>query len=114
MAKQLELATEWTRDRIKQNDRLNGREGMAQEHIHTAITNHADTELRYERAYEDNNRVRVAGPFVDRMSPHGSMSFDIDRCSERVFRGTLAVEFAVRADDPGQPGQGRRAERPHR
>lgn len=46
-------------------------EGMSREEIDAAIARHADTELLYDRPYQDNKVVRVAGPFtVESLSPH--------------------------------------------
>ena len=46
-------------------------EGMSQGEIDEAIVAHADTELLYDRPYEDKSRVRVSGPFtVESLSPH--------------------------------------------
>jgi adenine-specific DNA-methyltransferase len=47
------------------------REGMTREEIDKAIARHAETELLYDRPYEDKKVVRVAGPFtVESLSPH--------------------------------------------
>ncbi len=47
------------------------REGMSREEIDAAIARHADTELLYDRPYQDPKVVRVAGPFtVESLSPH--------------------------------------------
>ena len=40
------------------------REGMTREEIDAAIQRHADTELLYDKPYEDPRRIRVAGPFT--------------------------------------------------
>jgi adenine-specific DNA-methyltransferase len=41
---------------------------------------HADTELLYDKPYEDNKRIRVTGPFtVESLSPHRVLSTDEDR-----------------------------------
>ncbi len=46
-------------------------EGMSRAEIDAAIARHADTELLYDRPYEDRSIVRVAGPFtVESLSPH--------------------------------------------
>ena len=46
-------------------------EGMSRGEIDAAIARHADTELLYDRPYEDRSIVRVAGPFtVESLSPH--------------------------------------------
>ena len=47
------------------------KEGMTREEIDTAIARHAETELLYDRPYEDKKVVRVTGPFtVESLSPH--------------------------------------------
>lgn len=56
------------------------REGMSREQIDAAITRHAETELLYDRPYEDKKRVRVAGPFtVESLSPHRAVAFETQR-----------------------------------
>jgi adenine-specific DNA-methyltransferase len=53
------------------------KEGMTREEIDAAIARHADTETLYDQPYEDNKRIRVAGPFtVESLSPHRSFSPD--------------------------------------
>jgi adenine-specific DNA-methyltransferase len=40
----------------------------------------ADTELLYDKPYEDNKRIRVTGPFtVESLSPHRVLSTDDER-----------------------------------
>jgi adenine-specific DNA-methyltransferase len=47
------------------------RAGMSREAIDRAIASNAETELLYDRPYEDSQRIRVAGPFtVESLSPH--------------------------------------------
>ncbi|MFH0812684.1 MAG: site-specific DNA-methyltransferase [Pseudomonadota bacterium] len=42
-----------------------------QEEIDAAILRHSDPEILYDQPYEDNKRIRVAGPFtVESLSPH--------------------------------------------
>jgi adenine-specific DNA-methyltransferase len=54
---------------IAQNPEIS--EGMTRAEIDAAIARHADTELLYDRPYEDRRIVRVAGPFtVESLSPH--------------------------------------------
>lgn len=62
------------------------RQGMGQEQVAAAIARHAETELLYDRPYEDKRKVRVAGPFtVESLSPHRSLTFDTDLpASERA------------------------------
>ena len=57
------------------------KEGMTREEIDAAIARHADTpELLYDQPYEDNNRIRVSGPFtVESLSPHRVISTDEER-----------------------------------
>jgi adenine-specific DNA-methyltransferase len=55
-------------------------EGMARHEIDAVIARHAETELLYDRPYEDKRKVRVAGPFtVESLSPHRAVSFDRQR-----------------------------------
>jgi adenine-specific DNA-methyltransferase len=50
-------------------------EGMSSEEIDAAIARHAETELLYDRPYEDTRRIRVAGRFtVESLSPHRTIS----------------------------------------
>jgi adenine-specific DNA-methyltransferase len=56
------------------------KEGMTREEIDAAIARHADTEVLYDQPYEDNKRIRVAGPFtVESLSPHRVLSADEER-----------------------------------
>lgn len=51
------------------------REGMSREEIDAAIDRYADTEMLFDQPYEDENRLRVAGPFtVESLSPHQAIS----------------------------------------
>jgi adenine-specific DNA-methyltransferase len=46
-------------------------EGMTREEIDAAIARHAETEILFDRPYEDRKIVRVSGPFtVESLSPH--------------------------------------------
>ena len=50
-------------------------DGMSRGEIDTAIARHAETELLYDRPYEDRKVVRVSGPFtVESLSPHRVMA----------------------------------------
>jgi len=54
------------------------KEGMTRQEIDAAIKRHADTELLYDRPYEDKKKLRVAGKFtVESLSPHRSPTFNI-------------------------------------
>jgi adenine-specific DNA-methyltransferase len=56
------------------------REGMSRADIDAVIARHADTELLYDKPYEDNKRIRVTGPFtVESVSPHRVLSIDDER-----------------------------------
>jgi adenine-specific DNA-methyltransferase len=56
------------------------KEGMTREQIDAAIMRHADTELLYDKPYEDGKRIRVTGPFtVESLSPHRVLSTDEER-----------------------------------
>jgi adenine-specific DNA-methyltransferase len=55
-------------------------EGMSRQDIDAAILRHADTELLYDKPYEDGKRIRVTGPFtVESLSPHRVLPADDDR-----------------------------------
>lgn len=55
------------------------REGMSREEIDAAIARHADTELLYDRPYEDTKKIRVAGRFtVESVSPHRTSRFETE------------------------------------
>jgi adenine-specific DNA-methyltransferase len=46
-------------------------EGMTRAEIDAAIARHAETEMLFDRPYEDRKVVRVSGPFtVESLSPH--------------------------------------------
>ncbi|SNQ50992.1 DNA methylase [Frankia canadensis] len=50
------------------------KEGMCREDIDAAIARHAESELLYDRPYEDKKKTRVAGPFtVESLSPYRSL-----------------------------------------
>lgn len=52
------------------------RQGVGPAEIDAAIARHADSEVLYDRPYEDRTVVRVTGPFtVESLSPHRSLSF---------------------------------------
>ena len=87
------------------------KEGMTRQEIDAAIVRHADTELLFDKPYEDKKRIRVTGPFtVESLSPHRVCRQTTNgRDGER--RGAARrARRRVRDDDPRQPAQGRRAE----
>jgi adenine-specific DNA-methyltransferase len=56
------------------------KDGMSREEIDDAIAKHADTEVLYDKPYDDAKRIRVAGPFtVESLSPHRVLSDDVPR-----------------------------------
>ena len=71
------------------------KEGMTREEIDAAIQRHADTELLYDKPYEDNKRIRVSGPFtVESLSPHRVLSTDDGRpTAEKEGQRDSAVQF---------------------
>jgi len=53
------------------------KEGMTREEIDKAIAKHAETEILFDQPYENNKRIRVAGPFtVESLSPHRIVATD--------------------------------------
>ena len=69
------------------------KEGMTREEIDAAIARHADSEMLYDRPYEDSKRIRVTGPFtVESLSPHRVLATDEERpASERDARRDATV-----------------------
>ncbi len=93
-------------------------EGMTREQIDAAIAKHADSELLYDQPYEDNRKVRVAGPFtVESMSPY--RAFDDEAQAGKPASQAGADEESTTTfermllDNLGRAGvqNGRRAER---
>ncbi len=68
---------------------------MSREEIDAAIQRHAETELLYDKPYEDNKRIRVSGPFtVESLSPHRVLETDDDRpVAEKNGQRDSAVQF---------------------
>jgi len=72
------------------------KDGMTREQIHAAILRHADTELLFDKPYEDNKRIRVTGPFtVESLSPHRVLSTDDERprSEQEGQRDSVAGQF---------------------
>src|SRR5438094_8714484 len=62
------LHAEWWRQRIAR-----------QKAMDASITAKAESEYLYDKPYEDNKKVRVAGPFtVESLSPHRVLTVDED------------------------------------
>jgi adenine-specific DNA-methyltransferase len=75
------------------------REGMTRDEIDAAIKRHADFELLYDKPYEDNKKVRVAGPFtVESLSPHRSIAFAGQAPDPATTRSEEAGEQASAGD----------------
>jgi len=71
------------------------KDGMTRAQIDAAIAKHADTETLFDQPYEDNNRVRVCGPFsVESLSPHRTLSTDYTDSEKANLR-----QSAKSADD---------------
>jgi len=69
---------------------------MTREEIGTAISRHADTELLYDKPYEDPTRIRVTVPFtVESLSPHRVLATDEERPATETAaqRSPRAVPF---------------------
>lgn len=61
------------------------KDGLTRDEINIAIAQHAETELLYDRPYEDGRRVRVAGPLtVESLSPHRVLSPNEERPASEV------------------------------
>jgi adenine-specific DNA-methyltransferase len=70
------------------------KEGMSREEIGAAIARNAETEVLYDRPYEDNRKVRVAGRFtVESLSPHKTISPEVTPASERAADDTDESAF---------------------
>jgi len=61
------------------------REGMTRDEVNAAIARHAETELLYDKPYEDGSRIRVAGPMtIESLSPHRVLAQDEERPTSEV------------------------------
>jgi adenine-specific DNA-methyltransferase len=70
------------------------KEGMSREEIDAAISRNAESEILYDRPYEDNRKVRVAGRFtVESLSPHKTISPGSAPSSERAADATDESAF---------------------
>jgi adenine-specific DNA-methyltransferase len=72
--------------------------GMTSEEIDAAVRRHADSELLFDKPYEDKKKVRVSGPFtVESLSPHRSLGF---------AGSAIGDGGTVNADTVTHPGHG--------
>jgi adenine-specific DNA-methyltransferase len=68
---------DWPRQAKELHTRLMERYTALQREIDASIAAHADFEYLYDKPYEDNRKVRVAGPFtVESLSPHRVLAVD--------------------------------------
>ena len=70
--------------------------GMTRDELEAAIARSADTELLYDKPYEDSKRIRVTGPFtVESLSPHRVLSTDDERPTAEVEgkRASAGAQF---------------------
>jgi len=79
------LATYWEQRRLRQAE------------IDASIARHSESEILYDRPYEDNSRLRVTGPFtVESLSPHRVLSMDaVLSASEEAGRQAEVTDFAT-------------------
>jgi adenine-specific DNA-methyltransferase len=76
------------------------KEGMTRAQIDAAIAKHADTELLFDKPYEDNSKVRVTGPFtVESLSPHRRLTVE-----QKKERAAGKDGLSVRVIGPDQFG----------
>ncbi len=76
------------------------KEGMTRSQIDAAISKHADTELLFDKPYEDNSKVRVTGPFtVESLSPHRHLTVE-----QKKERAAGKDGLSVRVIGPDQFG----------
>ena len=91
-------------------------EGMTREQIDKVIAKHAETELLYDRPYEDPKKVRVAGPFtVESILPYRAIGDDgVASASEAASEQDTTTNFEQMLLDNLQKAgvqNGRKAER---
>jgi len=72
------------------------REGMPRSEIEAAIMRHAESELLFDKPFEDNKRIRVTGPFtVESLSPHRVLSTDEERPKAELGGELGDAQFAT-------------------
>jgi adenine-specific DNA-methyltransferase len=78
--------------------------GLRQKEIDESIARRADTEILYDRPYEDKKTVRVTGPFtVESLSPHRTISVEEKR--QRGEVGWAEVGLKVKVEGPDDFGR---------
>ena len=74
-----ELPEDWPADAVEPHERFWQARLDRQQAIDESIAAKADFEYLYDKPYEDNSKVRVAGPFtVESISPHRYLGLDAD------------------------------------
>jgi len=76
-----------------------------QQEIDASIAAKADFEYLYDKPYEDNKKVRVAGPFtVESLSPHRALAVDADdELIDPAHQKAESKMTGLRSDHPGKP-----------
>jgi adenine-specific DNA-methyltransferase len=75
------------------------KDGLSREAIDEAIRRHAEYELLYDQPFQDNRKVRVAGPFtVESLSPHRSLGFAGSAVDHTGATNADAVQDASHGD----------------
>ena len=90
------------------------REGMSREEIDAAIRRHSESELLYDKPYEDKKKIRVAGRFtVESLSPHKTIAPERPASEEAADRDDSTAFEQTVLDNLYKAGvqNGRRRER---
>jgi len=67
-----------------------------QQEIDAAIARHADTEILYDKPYEDRKRIRVTGAFtVESLSPHRVLSKEVEPPKSETDNDKLPFETMI-------------------
>ena len=104
-----ETSEDWPAEAVETHRRWWEARIARQQEIDASITARADYEYLYDKPYEDNRKVRVAGPFtVESLSPHRVLAVDeedelIDRAAEpradygpqQDFAGMILAQLAT-------------------
>ena len=98
-----EPGEDWPKDAVKLLKEWWEKRQARQKEIDASIARRADTEILYDRPYEDKKTVRVTGPFtVESLSPHRTISVEEKR--ERAEVGIPEVGVKVKALGPDDFG----------